>query len=113
MRTKIDLENEIIADLTIELEDEESFSEKKLSSKVHSAIIEVENMRNYGYSAMKPEQIEDDLWNYYSVIKKVALYDYNQIGAEYEINHSENGISRSYEKRSSLFNGVCSFIKVV
>lgn len=113
MRTKTNLENEIVADLKIELGDDESFSENKLKAKVHSAIIEVQEARCYGNSSLGNAQIEDDLWNYYSTIRKIALFDYNQIGVEYENSHSENGISRSYEKRSSLLNGVCAFVKVI
>lgn len=112
MRTRAELKNAIIADLKIELQDDATFSETKLGAKVIAAITEVQTMRNYQATSMTNEQIEDDLWNYYSNIKNVALYDYNQMGAEYEGRHSENGISRSYMSRSSLFNGVCPFIKV-
>lgn len=113
MRTRAELESAIIEDLKIELEDDATFSEKKLTAKVHAATTEVISMRNYQVTSMTEEQIEDDLWNYYSNIKNVALYDYNQMGAEYEGSHSENGISRSYMSRNSLFNGVCPFIKIL
>lgn len=112
-RTIENLENSIVSDLTLELSGEESFSAEKLTAKVKNAIREVREHRSYGFSSLNEQQIEDDLWNYYSTISRVALYDYNQIGAEYEKSHSENGISRSYVDRPSLFNGVSAFVKLL
>ena len=70
-------------------------------------------MRNYGATSYTDEQIQEDLYNFYSVIKRVALYDYNQIGAEGEKSHNENSVSRTWEDRSKLFNGVHAFVKIL
>lgn len=98
------LVNEIVADLTDELDTDDNFSETLLRSKVKGAVREVRLARRYPNC---PESfIEGDMENYYPVIRKIALYDYNQIGSEFENSHSENGISRSYKNRDSLFSGV-------
>lgn len=109
----VTLQDELIADLTFELQKEPDFSVDLLRSKVISAIREVKLKRNYGATSYTDTQIEADLYNYYSIIKKVALYDYNQLGAEGEKSHNENGISRTWEDRDKLFSDVFSFVKVL
>lgn len=109
----VSLQDEIIADLTAELGKDPGFSVDVLKSKVISAIREVKLKRNYGATSYTEKQIESDLYSYYSVIKKVALYDYNQIGAEGEKSHNENGISRTWEDRDKLFSDVTAFVKVL
>ena len=108
----VDLKNEIIADLTIELQNESTFNADILEIKVKNAIREIIMKRNYQASTYTTEQIEEDLKNYYSVIKNLALYDYNQIGVERESNHTENSISRTWVDRDDLFKGVHAFVKV-
>jgi len=98
-------EQELMADLISELEDDEDFSEKKLSLKLKNAIREVKSARHYPRH-YTDEMIASDLEQYYSIIRDVALYDYNMIGAEGEATHSENGISRTYVDRNKLFSGV-------
>jgi hypothetical protein len=56
--------------------------------------------------------IAADLENYYSVIRSVALYDYNQRGAEGQVSHDENSIGRTWVDRDKLFNGVVAFVKI-
>lgn len=109
----VSLQDEIMADLTEELSKDTGFSENVLKSKVISAIREVKLKRNYGATSYTAKKIESDLYSYYSVIKKVALYDYNQIGAEGEKSHNENGISRNWEDREELFSDVTAFVKVL
>lgn len=106
------LEETIIDDLTTELGDEPGFNQAKLEKKVKNAIREVALKRNYKASSLSEEEIEEDLENYYSVIRNVALYDYNQIGIEFQVNSSENGNSRTYMTRDDLFKGVHAFVKV-
>ena len=43
---------------------------------------------------------------YYSIIRSVALYDYNQIGAEGQTSYSADGTSIRYLNRDKLFHGV-------
>lgn len=108
-----ELQTEIVKDLTLELQNTTGFSPEILAVKVKNAIREVMVQRNYSATTYTEKQIYDDLRNYYSVIINVARYDYNQIGAEGEQSHSENGIARSYVKRDDLFKGVYAFVKVL
>jgi CRISPR-associated endonuclease Csn1 len=41
-----------------------------------------------------------------TTVKNVALYDYNQIGAEFQESHSENSVSRSWKEREKLYSSV-------
>lgn len=101
----VGLQDELIADLTIELRNEPTFDSSVLAQKVVNAIREVKKARKYP-SYYPSELIYSDLYEFYSNIRNIALYDYNLVGAEGEQTHSENGISRSYVDRKSLFNGV-------
>lgn len=109
----VGIEQEIIAELTIELQDEDTFNAEILAVKVRNAIRELKMKRNYIVTSYTDEQIESDLYNYFSVIKSVALYDYNQIGSEGEQSHSENSVSRSWVSRDDLFAGVHAFVKII
>lgn len=99
------MQEEIIALLTIELRNDDNFDADLLSVKVKSAYREIAHKRNYPISYTK-ELIERDMLRYFSNVKNLALYDYNQYGAEFEKSHDENGIGRSYVEREKLFSGV-------
>lgn len=107
------IESEIVNDLTTELEGEDGFSANILANKVKVAVREVMSKRNYSATTWNEEKILNDLYNYYSVIENVARYDYNQIGVEGEITHSENGITRTYVDRDTLFKGVHAFVGII
>lgn len=94
----ISLEQELIADLTNELsKPSENFDSDLLLSKVRSAIREVYEDR--GYEDESEQYRKKDMHKQYIKIRKRALYDYNQIAAEGESSHSENGTSRAYVDR--------------
>lgn len=101
----VGLQEELIADLTIELSKEPTFDSSVLTQKVINAIREVKKARKYP-SFYTDKQINEDLYEYYSNIRNIALYDFNKIGAEFEESHNENSISRSWVERNKLFNGV-------
>lgn len=109
----VGLEQEIIAELTIELSGEPTFNADVLAVKVRNAIREVKMKRNYTATSYTDKQIEQDLYNYYSTIKNIALYDFAQIGAPFESNHSENSINRTWISRDDLLKGVHAFVKVL
>lgn len=109
----LELEQEIIADLTTELQNEDDFSADKLAVKVRATIREVISLRHYEYTSMDDDSIAKDLWNYYSVILNVARYDYNMIGAEGQLSHSENDITRTWVDRDKLLSTVYGFVKVL
>ena len=101
----VGLQEELIADLKIELEKEPTFDLSVLTQKVINAIREVKKARKYP-SYYTDEQIDKDLYEYYSNIRNIALYDFNKIGAEFEESHNENSINRNWVERNKLFNGV-------
>lgn len=107
-----ELENEIITELTLELSNQPSFNADVLAIKVKNAIREVMMKRNYTATKYTEKQIEKDLYNYYTVIKSVALYDFAQIGAPFESGHSENSTSRNWVDRDELFKGVHAFVEI-
>lgn len=104
---------EIISDLTIELQGDAGFSADILRQKVKNAAREVRLHRNYGATSMDETAIASDMQRFYSVIRDVALYDYNQVGIEFQLIHTENGVTRNYEYRNRMLAGVIPFAKVV
>ena len=83
-----------------------------LSVKVKAVVRELLNIRNYEQSGMTDIEVEADIERYYTQCMNVARYDYNQLGAEGEDTHTENGISRRYIERNKLWSGVVPFAKV-
>ncbi len=99
------LQDQLIADLTAELNKDSTFNESILTIKVVNAIKEVKNARRYP-SNYTDAQIEKDLDRYYTNIRSIAIYDYNQIGVEGQQSHNEGGVSRTWVNRKTLFNGI-------
>ena len=105
------MEDELIEDLTAELQiTDKLFNASLLEIKVRNAIKEVKRARNYP-SHYTEQMIDDDMERFYSQIRNIALYDYEQIGAENETSHSENNISRSFVDRDKLFAGILPLAK--
>ena len=100
-----ELKEAVIADLTVELRDDADFSETLLVSKVAQALREVVSARRYP-SGYPEDMIASDIERYYSNVYKIALYDYNQVGIDFESGHSENGINRQFSDRKKLFYGI-------
>lgn len=108
MRGMESLINEILEDLTTELGLEEASDVAILSSKVKNAYREVKRTRNYQPNHSQAF-IDADMDNFYSNIRDLALYDFNQVGAEFQSNHSENGYNRSWVDRKECLSGVVAF----
>lgn len=109
MGEEMNIREELIADLTAELKiSDANFNSDLLEAKVKNAIRDVVSARRYP-SYYSEERILEDLWNHYSLIRRIALYDYNQVGIEGESNHTENGVQRAYTDRNKLFRGIVSF----
>ena len=100
-----DIEASVIADLTIELKNEVDFDAEILAVKVKNAIREVRAAKNYP-STYSEEKIANDMMNYYTNIRAIALYDYTKIGAEGQTQYSADGESIHYLDRDKLFKGV-------
>lgn len=102
----LSLEDELMADLAAELSvSDATYNESLMFPKVKNAIREVKRARKYP-SYYTDEQINEDMYDFYPNIRSIALYDYNLIGGEGQTSSSENGVSRSYVDRSSLFSGI-------
>ena len=96
----------MIADaLTIELQGEDSFNADVLMQKVKGAIRDVITARRYPATYSEEKKLAD-LNNYYQNILDIARYDYNTFGAEGQQMSSENGITRQWVNRRSLFYGI-------
>lgn len=100
-----ELQSQVVADLTLELNTESTFNAELLESKVASAIRSVKVARKYP-SSYTEDMIASDMEQYIDIVTKVALARYNRVGADDEASHSENGVSRTYVDEKSLFNGV-------
>lgn len=101
-----DLKREAITRIKGRMENDPSIDEDTLSMDVENAINEIETIRNYP-SDYTNDMIITDMSRFFNQIIDVAMFDYNQIGIEGETSHSENGISRTYRSRNSLFRGIC------
>ena len=93
----------IVEDLSLELSSDVGYSANVLTAKAKNVYREVKNARHYPKS-YTDEMIDDDMQQFYAVIRDVTLYDYNQIGTDFETNHSENGVTRGFRSRDSLFD---------
>lgn len=103
--TNVDIVNNLLTEFTKAFANDDTFDSSAMKDKIESALNEVQETRRYP-SYYTKEQIVKDLNKYSSTIKNVALYDYNQIGAEFQESHNENSVSRSWKKREELFSSV-------
>lgn len=99
-----EMKAEIITDLTTELmvTDGDLFNLPLLTSKVNNAVMEIKSARRYPKS-YDDERVEDDLVTFYSQIRSLALYDYNQSGAEGQTSYSGDGNNIHYVDRDKMF----------
>ena len=77
---------------------------------IKQATEDVKAKRNYpdGYTE---EMITEDLKKYQSVIVNLVVYDHSQAGEAFMASYGENGVSRTWKDRDSLFAGVFPFVK--
>lgn len=109
----VGLEQELLSDLSAELSiTDPNFNENLLLPKIRNAVREVKRARKYPQNC-KEKWIENDLYGYFSNIRNIALYDYNQIGAEGQVSSNENGIGRTYRDRNELFGGIIPLSTVI
>ncbi len=108
------LQYEITTELAAQLEHEASYNSVALNAKVKVAILDVLGRREYENSHYTDKEILSELGTrYYSTITRLALYDYNQIGAEGQTQHSENSVNRSWVERDKILSDVHPFVKVL
>ena len=99
---------EILEDLKTELGLKKDSDIAVLTSKVKNAYREAKRTRNY-QSYHSQEFINKDMDNFYSNIRELALYDYNQVGVEGQVSHNSNGTSRTWKDRKECLSGVTAF----
>lgn len=105
---------DISCELSDELRSEAGYNPKVLEGKVKDAYRKVRAKRCYHNTSYSDKQIEQDMYeNYYSDVKSLALYYYNMMGAEHQVSHSENGVSRTWRSENDILSGVISFVKVL
>lgn len=109
-----ELYNEILTDVQAALSTDDSFNESLAAVKVKIAIKDVKERRNYQATTLSDADIYNDLANhYYSAIFNLAMYDYNQSGAEGEETHNENSVNRTWVKRDDILREVHSFVGII
>lgn len=105
-----ELNTDLEAELSSELHDD---SDKALLAlKVKGAYYAVRRKRNYQEHHTE-EFIDKDMKSMYDIIKDLAMYDWNHIGAEGETSHNENGISRTWNARENILMEITPFATVV
>ena len=79
---------------------------------IKQATEDVKNRRDYPDS-YTDEMITEDLKKFEGVIVNLAVYDHSQAGENFMASYGENGVSRTWKDRESLFVGVFPFAKVL
>lgn len=79
---------------------------------IKQATEDVKARRNYPNSYTK-EMITEDLKKFEGVIVNLVVYDHSQAGEAFMASYGENGVSRTWKDRDSLFVGVFPFAKVL
>ena len=79
---------------------------------IKQATEDVKNRRNYTDSYTE-EMITEDLKQFEGVIVNLVVYDHSQAGEAFMASYGENGVSRTWKDRDSLFVGVFPFVKML
>ena len=79
---------------------------------IKQATEDVKAKRNYPDSYTE-ETTTDDLKQFEGVIVNLVVYDHSQAGEEFMASFGENGVSRTWKDRDSLFVGVFPFVKML
>nr|DAH68866.1 MAG TPA: tail connector protein [Caudoviricetes sp.] len=105
-----ELQTDMEVELISELKDD---SDKALlASKIKGAYFTVKRHRNYQEHHTE-DFIDNDMRSMYDIIRELAMYDWNHIGAEGETSHSENGTSRTWNPRSNILADVTPFATII
>lgn len=92
------------------------FDEKEdnplIEQLIKQATENVKTRRNYP-SNYTEEMITEDLKQFEGVIVNLVVYDHSQAGEEFMASFGENGVSRTWKDRDSLFVGVFPFVKML
>lgn len=110
----VGLKDEIIAELTVELQNQPTFNAEILAIKVRDAYRKVRSRKCYENTSYTEEQIEKDLYyRHYQDIKDVAYYNFAIQGANFQISHSENNVSRTWRTEDEVLGNVNAFAGIL
>lgn len=106
------LEDELLDDLGAELEaTDPDYNSAILSTKINVAIKKVTNARNYP-DYYTQETINTDLAKFYTQIRDIALYMYNNVGVDFDESYTSNKMSRTIISESELYRGIPKIARV-
>ena len=106
------LADELLDDLGAELEaTDPDYNSAILSTKINVAIKKVTNARNYP-DYYTQETINTDLEKFYTQIRDIALYMYNNVGVDFDKNYTSNKMSREVISESELYRGIPKIARV-
>lgn len=106
--------NEIIAELTVELQSQPTFNADILAIKVKDAYRKVRSRKCYENTSFSEEKIDEDLCNkHYQDIKDVAKYNFVTMGADFETSHSENSVSRSWKTEDEVLGNITAYVGIL
>ena len=109
-----ELIEDIIAELTIELQNQPTFSADILEIKVKDAYRKVRSRKCYENTSYNEDAINDDLSKrHYQDIKDMAMYNFAKIGANFEISHGENSISRTWRTEDEILGNIVAFVGIL
>ena len=105
---------EVEDEATGEKSDKVVFDEKECNPLIEQLLDqarkEIISRRNYP-DTYTQDQIDSDVKNYEDIMVDLAVYNRSQAGEAYMASLSENGVSRTWKDRESLFSGVFPFVK--
>lgn len=83
-----------------------------LEQLINQATEDIKNKRRYPKDYTK-EEIEEDLNKYESVLVNVVVYDRMKLGGDFQQSDSENGKSRTWVDRNTLFKEIYPIARIV
>lgn len=83
-----------------------------LEQLINQATEDIKNKRRYPKDYTK-EEIEEDLKKYESVLVNVVVYDRMKFGGDFQQSDSENGKSRTWVDRNTLFKEIYPIARIV
>lgn len=110
----VGLQEEIIAELEVELRNEPTFNIDIIAIKVREAYRKVRAKKCYEHTLFTEEKIEKDLYNnHFQDIKDVAKYRFVTMGGEFETSHTENSISQTWRTEEQVMSGIFPYVGVL
>ena len=108
----VSVEQEIISELTIELQGQPTFSAEVLALKVRDAYRKVRSRKCYHNTLYDERKIEEDLREkHFQDIKDVAKYNFAIMGADFQTSHSENSVSRTWRTEDEILGNIDAYVK--